>query len=112
MLKKKSRSAGLLVVSRKVGNRNGSRNGKVNAMNLEFLSEQFRLHKLYSVVCEEYSVILSLFIPEDLLLTMKLADINPSNATLYQKLDGIQLGGRCEALLNRQPLGEKEVRFR
>ena len=50
---------------------------KVNALNLEFQSEQFRLHKLHSMVSTEYKIILSFFIKEEVFMQMDLSNIDP-----------------------------------
>jgi hypothetical protein len=86
--------------------------GKVNDMNIEFQSQNFRLHKLYKTVISEYRFLLSLFIREEVLQHRTLAEIDPSEVTIHKKLGSIELGGRCEAQLIRQPLGDKEVQFR
>jgi len=86
--------------------------GKVNEMNIEFQSQNFRLHKLYKSVIAEYRFLLSLFIREEVLQSCSLAEIDPSEVTVHKKLGGIELGGRCEAQLIRQSLGDKEVQFR
>ena len=50
---------------------------KVNALNLEFQSEQYRLHKLHSMVSTEYKIILSFFIKEEVFTQMDLSNIDP-----------------------------------
>ena len=52
---------------------------KVNALNLEFQSEQFRLHKLHSMVSTEYKIILSVFTKEEVFMQMDLSNINPKD---------------------------------
>lgn len=86
--------------------------GKVNNMNIEFQSEYYRLHKLYSSVTSEYRSILRMFIKDDVLREVPLADIDPADTRMHKKLSCIQLGGRCEGQLMLQPLGEKEAQFR
>ena len=85
---------------------------KVNCMNIEFQSEHYRLHKLHSSVIDEYRHLLSLFIKSDVLNTRSLADIDPNDPSIVKQMNTINLGGRCEALLLRQPLGDKENQFR
>lgn len=87
---------------------------KVNVLNLEFQSQNFRLHKLHKSIISEYRFLLSLFIREEVLLHQQhiLAGIDPSDEKIHKKLANIELGGRCEAQLIRQPLGDKEVKFR
>ena len=86
--------------------------GKVNCMNIEFQAENFGLHKVYSTLTSEYRHLLSLFIKDEVLTFKSLADIDPANSQLHKQLNSINLGGRCEAQLLRQPLSDKELQFR
>ena len=52
---------------------------KLNALNLKFQSEQFRLHKLHSMVSTEYKIILSFFTKEEVFMQMDLSNINPKD---------------------------------
>ena len=67
--------------------------GKVNVMNIEFQSENFRLHKLYASVTREYHFLLSLFVRQEVLQRHSLADIDPSDVQLHKRLNDIELGG-------------------
>jgi len=86
--------------------------GKVNSMNIEFQAENFRLHKVYSSLTNQYRSLLSLFIKQEVLQSKSLADIDPADSQQHRQLESIDLGGRCEAQLLRQPLADKEVQFR
>src|SRR5277367_672053 len=57
--------------------------GKVNVMNMEFQSENFRLHKVYMSITREYRYLLSLFIRQEVLLHRTLADIDPSDEQVH-----------------------------
>ncbi|XP_068207490.1 uncharacterized protein [Palaemon carinicauda] len=83
---------------------------KVDKMNLEFQSQYFRIATLYSTIADEYRSILALFVDEDILHSHSLAELDPNDAAKHKSI--IELGGRCEAMLIKQPLGEKEGRFR
>ncbi|XP_029651387.1 uncharacterized protein LOC115224669 [Octopus sinensis] len=52
---------------------------KVNALNVEFQSEHFRLHLLHTLVSSEYKSILNCFIKEGVLAVSKLSDIDLNN---------------------------------
>lgn len=86
--------------------------GKVEKMNLEFQSEYFRLGSLYAIIADEYRSILAMFIKEDVVLTKKLDDIDPCDKSLYKNLEDINLGGRCQAHLLREPIADKGVKKR
>ncbi|GFN80995.1 proteinral transcription factor ii-i repeat domain-containing protein 2 [Plakobranchus ocellatus] len=77
---------------------------KVNKLNLEFQSERFRLHMLYTMVTSEYKTFLSFFIRDEVLLTTKIQDIDPSQESLHRDLGDIYLGGKAIALLLSEPL--------
>ena len=85
---------------------------KVNIMNVELQSEYYRLHKLYPMICGEYRNILGMFIKRDVLDREKLSVIDPSDSKLHVALNRLNVGGRCEALLLKEPLGRNEDRFR
>ena len=85
---------------------------KVDAMNVEFQSEQFRLSKVFTTISCEYRSILGMFIKDDVIGLVKLSDIDPANPSLYKPCKELHVGGRCEAMLLKQSLGEKEQRFR
>jgi hypothetical protein len=85
---------------------------KVNSMSLEFQAENFRLHKLYSTIVNEYRCLFALFVREDVLNCNRISDIDPNDQNVWKPLKSIELGGRCQAQLIRQPLGDKEIQFR
>lgn len=85
--------------------------GKIGRMNLEFQSEKFRLSTLYSSITDEYRSILA-FIKDEILKSFKLSKINPENKSVHLSVENISLGGRCEMLLLKEPLKEREKRFR
>ena len=85
---------------------------KVDVLNVEFQSQKFRLHKLYSSVADEYRNLLSMFILDSAIETQDLCNIDPTNKSLQKNLKDIDVGGRCEALLLRESLGNMEKRFR
>lgn len=86
--------------------------GRVNCMNLEFQAENFRLHKVFSSVSEQYHYLLSLFIKPEALQPAFLDDVDPADPLMHRHLTSIELGGRCQAHLLRQPLFEYEAKFR
>lgn len=86
--------------------------GKVDKMNLEFQSQYFRLSNLYSSISDEYRNILSTFVQDETIQSQELDAIDPHNVSVYKSISKISLGGRCEAMLLKEPLGENEQRFR
>ena len=85
---------------------------KVDKMNIEFQSQYFRLSTLYSTISDEYRSILALFVKEEVIQKLKLRDIDVHNTALHKKVHDVDLGGRCESMLIKEPLGENEERFR
>lgn len=85
---------------------------KVDRMNIEFQSQYFRLSFMYSFICDEYRSILSMFVGEEVLQSHRLNNIDPHNPELYNAVDKIELGGRCEDIFMKEPLRENENRFR
>jgi len=85
---------------------------KVDAMNIEFQSENFRLHQVFATIQDEYHTILSFFIKQSVLESSKLEVINPAHPHNQKALKDIYVGGRCEALLFQISLGNCEERFR
>lgn len=79
-------------------------------MNTEFQAEYFRLSALYSSISDEYRGILSMFIKNGV-LERQLSVINPRDGSLYLDVNNIKLGGRCEALMLKEPLGNSKTRF-
>ena len=80
--------------------------GKIDKMNLEFQSEYFRLDSLYATIAGEYRNILTMFIEDTVIATEKLVDINPLDVSKYKTLENVKVGGRCSALLLKEPLKE------
>jgi len=85
---------------------------KVDKMNVEFQSEHFRLHKIFSNISDEYRNLMSMFIRNDVMQSNDLSEIDPLNQEFHKKLGDVDVGGRCENMLAKQSLGEKESRFR
>lgn len=85
---------------------------KVDRMNLEFQSENFRLSTLYSSITDEYRSLLGMFVRDEVVQQQNLGDIIPHNTTSHKTLEELELGGRCEAMLTSEPLKETEERFR
>ena len=74
---------------------------KVNAINTEFQSEQFRLHQLYTMITSEYKSILNCFIKEEILLAKNLSEIDPQDIRSQKPISDVYLGGQCfSQLLN------------
>ena len=84
--------------------------GKVTGMNIEFQAETFRLHKVYSSLTNQYRYLLSLFIKQEVIQSKSLADIDPADSQQHRQLKSIDLGGRREAQLLRQPLADNRER--
>ncbi len=84
--------------------------GKVDKMNIEFQAEYFRLSTLYSSISDEYRGILSMFVKNEV-LEGQLSVINPRDVSLHLDVNSIKLGGRCDALMLKEPLGESKTRF-
>ena len=55
----------------------------IDTLNVEFLSEYLRLHKLYLTVSSEYKDILSFCIKEYVLNSIKLFKMDPKNRNNY-----------------------------
>ena len=85
--------------------------GKVDKMNIEFQAEYFRLSTLYSSLSDEYRTILSMFVKNEVLNVHRLSVINPRDVSLHLDLNRVKLGGRCEALMLKEPLDEGKPRF-
>ena len=49
---------------------------------------------------------------KEIIQSQGVADIDPSNANLYKNIAEINVGGRCENLLAKQSLEDKEAKFR
>lgn len=86
--------------------------GKVDKMNLEFQSEFYRLGTLYATIADGYKSLLAMFVREEVVLTKTLATIDPCDSSQYKSLESINVGGRCQALLEKEPLPDKEARKR
>ena len=85
---------------------------KVNVMNLEFQSQHFRLHKVFGTICDEYRCLLGMFVRGDVITSRALSAIDPRDTSVHKAIAEIELGGRCESMLVKQPLGDKEIMFR
>lgn len=85
---------------------------KVDRMNLEFQSEYFRLASLFTTVSDEYRSIMGMFVRDEVVANKDLSLIDPGNDSLYKDISEINLGGRCGALLIKEPLGDQDKRFR
>lgn len=83
----------------------------MDKMNKEFQAEYFRISTLYSSIADEYRSILSMFVKHNVLESQKLSVINPNDVSVYLDVDSINLGGRCQSLLLKEPLGECKKRF-
>ena len=64
---------------------------KVNALNVEFQSENFRLHRLHLMVTTEYRNILSCFVNEEIMQRVNVSDIDPINTCNHKKINDIYL---------------------
>lgn len=86
---------------------------KINRINREFQSEEFRLHILFMMVTSEYKDLLSLFIKESLIISMKLSEIDPRNTNNHKPIGEIYLGGKTMAHIIKNPLHvDIDTRFR
>lgn len=87
---------------------------KVNKLNLEFQSEEFRLHMLYTMVTTEYKELLSFFIRDEILMRTPLQELNPTTESLHVACKDIYLGGKASAQLLIEPLKDEacEIRFK
>lgn len=85
---------------------------KIDQMNVEFQSEHLRVHVIHSRISDHYRDLLAMFVRNDVLQNKALADLDPSDQSCYMPLSDIELGGRCESLLAKEPLGSNETRFR
>lgn len=85
---------------------------KVDRMNLEFQSEYFRPASLFTTASDEYRSIMGMFVRDEVVANKNLSLIDPENDSLYKDISEINLGGRCGALLTKEPLGDQNKRFR
>ena len=81
-------------------------------MNIEFQSHYFRLSSLHATISDEYRNLLSLFVREEVLQEVMLRNIDPKDCAIHKKIYEIVLGGRCESMLIKAPLGDQEKIFR
>ena len=77
---------------------------KVNSLNVEFQSENFRLQSLYMMVTSEYKNILNCFVKDDVMQRFKISDIDPSNTSNHKKINEIFLRGLAMVQLTNEPL--------
>ena len=82
---------------------------KVNKLNIEFQSEHFRLHVLFSMVSSEYKDILSFFIKEDVLNSHKISEIDPSMKENHKSISDLYLGGKAMAQLIKGPIRDEAL---
>ena len=82
---------------------------KVNVLNLEFQFEHFRLHQLFSSVSTEYKNILSFYIRDEILSSLKLLEIDPCCKTDYKNREGIYFGARTIAYLHTNPFKDAAI---
>ena len=82
---------------------------KVNVLNLEFQSEHFRLHQLFSSVLTEYRNILSFYIRDGILSSSKLSEIDLCCKTNYRNIEDIYLGARTMAHLLTNPFKDAAI---
>jgi hypothetical protein len=85
---------------------------KVNLMNIELQSQQFRLHKVFVAICDEYRCLLGIFVHGDIITSRELSAIDPLYTSVHKAIGDIELGGRRESMLVKQPLGDNEMVFR
>ena len=80
---------------------------KVNALNIEFQSEHFRLHVLHAMVTTEYKSILSCFIKDEVIRLRKLSLIDPQDVRNQKSTNDVYLGGQALAHLINQPFQDE-----
>ena len=80
---------------------------KVNALNIEFQSEHFRLHVLHAMVTTEYKSILSCFIKDEVIRSRKLSLIDPQDVRNQKSTNDEYLGGQALAHLINQPFQDE-----
>ena len=87
---------------------------KVDIMNLIFQSETFKLHILYNIIHREYRLLLSMFVKDSILDSdkIKLFNIDPKASVNHKEISDVFVGGRCEAELKNNSLGQTENLFR
>lgn len=78
-------------------------------MNIEFQSEHFRLHVLYSIVSSEYQNLLSFFIKDKVIQNLKLSEIDPNNQNHYESGNDVYLGCKTTAHLLSDSLINSDV---
>ncbi|XP_033122102.1 SCAN domain-containing protein 3-like [Anneissia japonica] len=85
---------------------------KVDRLNVEFQAETFKLHTLYKSVADEYRIILAMFVKDDIIQTVPISDIDPSDPRVHMPIKDVHVGGRCQTMLVKKPLHQQDVRFR
>ena len=85
---------------------------KVDALNVAFQAEDFKLHRLHAIMSEGYRSLLALFVKGPVLSSVPLHLLNPTDSSNFLPLEEVDLGGRCEALLIEEPLREGEKTLR
>lgn len=84
---------------------------KIDRMNIEFQSQDLRLHTLFNTISDEYRNILSMFI-RDVIINQHISKIDPADTDLHWPFESMHVGGKCQAMLLRQPLAVNEGRFK
>ena len=85
---------------------------KMNALNLEFQAEEFKLHVLYPKIASTYNELLTCFVKEEVTSSTDFREINPANEALHVPIDKTYLGGRAEAQIRSHPIPVNSDLFR
>ena len=85
---------------------------KVDSLNREFQAVKSKIYKVFNSVRSQYRSIMSQFIKTDILESLDIAEIDPTDPSIYTAVKEIFLGGKCESKIIDEPLGENENRFR
>lgn len=80
---------------------------KVDAINSEFQSKSFRLHRLYTTNCGECQNILGMLFKNDLLSSKALSTVNPSHPN-FSKTYRNSSWSRYEAVLVKETMENNE----
>ncbi|KAI8772533.1 Uncharacterized protein BgiBS90_027013 [Biomphalaria glabrata] len=81
---------------------------KINSFNIEFYSEEFRLHMLHTLITNIYREFLGCFILDDVLSKYKLSEIDPTNVSIQKDLDDVYFGASLMTLFLQEPLAGRE----
>lgn len=80
---------------------------KIDKIIQEFQSEYLILDTLYLTLTGEYRCILGLYIEERVISTEMLGSINPLDVSTYKSLENMNVSGRCEYILLKEPLPDE-----